>query len=47
MMDNIKYGLIEKYSYEDARMPIAWYLFIDENGSSFATLSDTIPIKKL
>lgn len=27
-------------------MPIAWYLFIDENGSSFATLSDTTPVKK-
>lgn len=27
-------------------MPIAWYLFIDENGSSFATISDTTPVKK-
>lgn len=31
---------------EDTRMPIAWYLFIDENGSSFATISDMTPVKK-
>lgn len=48
-MDNIHIWIdwkIQASYEEDTRMPIAWYLFIDENGSSFATISDMTPVKK-